>query len=80
VDIVPLDETKYTSHNKKTLQRFALPGLALLLLFAALWFSGFLQRFSSPPTIEPPTRIVVLPFVTLNKDQQDEYLADRRTD
>ena len=80
VDFVPLYEMRNTSHNKKAPKRLALSALAFLLLFSALWFSGFIQRFSSPPPIERPTRIAVLPFITLNKDQQDEYLADGLTE
>jgi TolB-like protein/DNA-binding winged helix-turn-helix (wHTH) protein/Tfp pilus assembly protein PilF len=80
VEIIPLDETRKTAQNKKFSKRFAVPGLVLLLLFAALWFSGFIQRFNSQPTIEPPVRIAVLPFITLNKDHQDEYLADGLTE
>jgi len=80
VEIIPSDQTKHTSLNKKSPRRFVLPAMALLSLLAALWFSGLIQRLSSPPSIERPTRIAVLPFITLNKDQQDEYLADGLTE
>jgi TolB-like protein/DNA-binding winged helix-turn-helix (wHTH) protein/Tfp pilus assembly protein PilF len=78
--IVPVNSIDQGSSSIGFAKKFTLPGIVLLVLITTLWFSGFLQRFVSPPVSQQPTRIAVLPFITLNKDQRDEYLADGLTE
>jgi TolB-like protein/DNA-binding winged helix-turn-helix (wHTH) protein/Tfp pilus assembly protein PilF len=80
VKTVDMSEIPYPVSTKAPARKLILPGVTLVLVITALWFFGVMRPILPPTTNAAPLRIAVLPFITLNKDDQDAYLADGLTE